>query len=99
MATLARCTLHRTAKDVVTAMTGFATPSDTMPAFELTLTPAQMRRVRAMLVEAMDITAWHIRTTSRAHVGVHDMLANTQSDLHDVYQQMVSARASALAGV
>lgn len=72
---------------------------DSMPAFELLLSPAQARRLRALLCEEFERIEWHRRTTIRGHVGYHSLLDAAQSDLHDVYEQVVCARSTALAGV
>lgn len=68
-----------------------------MPAFELLLSPSQARHLRAMLCESLELLEWHKRTTPRAHVGTHALFESTQSDLVDVYEQIVCARASSLA--
>lgn len=65
---------------------------DRMPAFELVLTPSQVRRLRAVLVETFEDIEYHRRTMPKSHVGYHGMLDDLQSDLFDVYEQMVCAR-------
>jgi phage regulator Rha-like protein len=72
-------------------------PDETLITF--TLTSAHARRLRALLVEEFDRLQWYQSTTPRAHVGYHGMLDDIQSDLHDVYEQIVCARSALLAGV
>jgi hypothetical protein len=89
--------LSRGASDVVTL--DASTPEDAMPAFELLLSPSQTRRLRALLCEEFERIEWYRKTTERARVGYHGMLDDAQSDLHAVYEQLVCARAGALAVV
>lgn len=84
---------------VVPALPGFVTASDSLPAFELILTPAQVRHLRAALCEALEVLEWQKRTTSRVHTGAHALFESTQSDLVDIYEQLVRARRGALVGV
>lgn len=75
-----------------------ASLEDTMPAFELLLSPSQLRRLRAVLCEEFERLEWLKATMPRSHIGYHMTIEAMHSDLHDVYQQIVCAR-SALAGV
>lgn len=65
----------------------------------LTLTPTHARRLRAVLLEELERVEVYKRTTPRAYSGYHGMLEDIQSDLCDVYEQIISARAAELVGV